>query len=79
MDDIKNISHHLQNQLHQGTSEQKIFPRDNEAQFGKKLSQKISEKFENGKAQKMLKKIEAFCKNRDAKQKPLEKSQGMER
>ena len=40
LDDIKNISHHLQNQLHQGTSEQKIFPRDNEAQFSKELSKK---------------------------------------
>ena len=38
--DIKNISHHLQNQLHQGASEQKIFPRDNEAQFSKDLSKK---------------------------------------
>ncbi len=43
------------------------------------IDTKNSEELGNGNPKEMLKKIEAFCKNRDAKQKAPEKSQGMER
>ena len=73
-DDIKNVSHHLQNDMLTGRATQKITPERNDLQF-----REYTDKEPDMKKNPLIEKVKSFCKVRDAKQKAPEKSLGMER
>ena len=79
-DDIKNVSHHLQNDMLMGRAIQKFTPEKNDLQFRKHTPQNfLKDNTVNNKETPLINKIKLFCKERNLKQKAPKKSLGVER